>query len=97
MNKEELMKKTKEELVKMVIDFMKTNDKLLADNNDLKLENTRRKIDTYIYDEFLATKEMYKQEQQANVQNNITIRELCELLDRYKNIVDKLGGRNEIY
>jgi arginine deiminase len=95
MNKEELMKKTKEELVKMLIDFMKTNDTLLADNKELREENERRKIDTYIYNEFLSLKEMYEHERQANIQNGITINELNELLNRYKNIVDRLGGRYE--
>lgn len=95
MNREELIKKTKEELVKMLIDFMKTNDLLLKDNADLKEENSRRKIDTYIYDEFLSLKEMYENEKQANIQNCRVIQELSELLDRYKNIVDRLGGQKE--
>ncbi|MBO5843445.1 MAG: hypothetical protein J6Q96_01095 [Bacteroidales bacterium] len=95
MNKEELLKKTKEELVKMLIEFMKVNEKLLDENNALFNENTKARIEPYIYNEFLRYKEMYESERQSNIHNTRSLQELSDLLDRYKHIVDKLGGRYE--
>mgnify|MGYP003296925646 CR=1 FL=1 len=95
MTKEELMKQTKEELVKMLIDFMNTNEKLLEENKTLQIENDKVRIEPYIYNQFLQYKEMYENERIANINNQNVLVELNELLDRYKHIVDKLGGLND--
>ena len=95
MSKEELLKKTKEELVKMIIDISYINKNLLEENGKLETENKRLKIDPIIYEQFLEYKEKYEEEYQANSRNSVVIMELNDLLDRYKTIVDRLGGKYE--
>lgn len=93
MNREDLMKFTKEQLIDKLISYHKTNESLKFENSSLQAEITNRKLNDFLYDDYLETKKQLEYERQSNILNCDKIRELDELLDRYKSIVDKLGSQ----
>ena len=93
MNREdELMRQNKSDLVVSVMVAEKCVKELKEEVERLLKENERLKIDDYIYRDYLEKKEMLEEERRNNVRNCQVINDLNDLLDRYKNIVDNLGG-----
>lgn len=91
MNREELMKKTKEQLVKDLLNAeyeIKRQEEVI---NDLNNYVAKVKIDEFFYQDYLDTKELLKKEQEANISNNRVIDELNSLLERYKHLIDVIG------
>lgn len=92
MDRESLEKKKKEELIEIILDkedmIKKLNDELYIKNREL----SRSRFEEYIYDDYVCVKEQLEQERVKASLNDARIEDLNELLERYKNIVDKLGG-----
>lgn len=91
MNREELMKKTKEQLVKDLLNAeyeIKRQEEVI---NDLNNYVAKVKVDEFFYQDYLDTKELLKKEQEANISNNRVIDELNSLLERYKHLIDVIG------
>ena len=55
----------------------------------------KSKFEEYMYSKYLDIIKQLEEERQYNRLNIEKINGLEELLDRYKNIVDKLGGKTE--
>lgn len=95
MNTDELMKLTKEKLVDMIIKLNKTNKNLEDQNKYLEDEIINKRLNDFLYKDYLECKEELERQYSYNRQNENTIYELNELLERYKNIVDGFGVRYE--
>lgn len=92
MNKESLEKKKKEELIEIILNkedmIKKLNDELYIKDSEL----SKSRFNETMYDEYVDQKreiEMLRENERFNVTR---LDDLQELLERYKNIVDKLGG-----
>lgn len=92
MFKDDLMKLTKEQLANKLIDA-------LRENESLKIELKSKEFDANLHEDWQTTKntlriteESLEFQRNLNEKNQFIITELQELLQRYKSIVDKLGG-----
>ena len=94
MKREDLEEKKKEDLIYMIIG-MEEDIKIKEDQiHNLEKQISKSKFEDYIYDDYINTKELLANEYEKNRLNDARIRDLDELLDRYKNIVDRLGIRD---
>ena len=95
MERTELEKKKKEDLILIIIGMQK--DIKEKDNTIYCLEKkvVKSKFEEYMYSKYLDITKQLEEERQYNRLNIEKINCLEELLDRYKNIVDKLGGKTE--
>ena len=92
MSREELMKATKDTLVTMLLRSKDENENYRNVIEDLRKELASKNVDEYLHKNYLDMKKQLEIEQEQNSRNEFTIRELQQLLDRYKHIVDRLGG-----
>lgn len=95
MSKEDYMKNTKEYLVTLLMKSDEVIEKLRNENTDLYKQLGERKFDEFLHIEYMRTKKQLEEEREQNSKLEYTLRETQQLLDRYKHIVDKLGGSNE--
>lgn len=95
MTKEDYMKSTKEHLVNLLLKSDETIEKLKNENMDLYKQLGEKKFDEFLHLEYMRTKEQLEEEREMNSKLEYTLRETQQLLDRYKHIVDRLGGRDE--
>lgn len=95
MSREDYMKNTKEHLVNLLLKSDEVIEKLRNENNDLYRQLGEKKFDEFLHLEYMRTKEQLEEERGMNSKLEYTLRETQQLLDRYKNIVDRLGGINE--
>lgn len=95
MTKEDYMKNTKEHLVNLLLKSDECLEKLRNENKDLYKQLGERKFDEFLHIEYMRTKEQLEEEQEKTSKLEYTLRETQQLLDRYKHIVDKLGGSDE--
>lgn len=95
MERTELEKKKKEDLILIILGMQK--DIKEKDNTiyDLEKQVVKSKFEDYMYGKYLDITKQLEEERQYNRLNIEKINGLEELLDRYKNIVDKLGGKTE--
>ena len=95
MERTELEKKKKEDLILIILGMQK--DIKEKDNTIYVLEKqvVKSKFEEYMYSKYLDIIKQLEEERQYNRLNIEKINGLEELLDRYKNIVDKLGGKTE--
>lgn len=92
MNKEELMKFTKEQLIAHLLNSYDKIENLITENKELLASCEKHRFNEYLYSDYLNMKEDLNRARDINDKNQFVITELQQLLDRYKNIVDKLGG-----
>lgn len=90
--REQLNKENKELLITRVIKMEEENLRLSELLHSREKEEARNRFEDYMYDDYIKTCEHLKIEKQYNEQNCRTIQELEMVLEKYKNIVDKLGG-----
>ena len=90
--REELSKENKDSLITRVIKMEKENFELSKELYAERTEKAKSRFEDYMYDDYIKTCEHLKIEKQHNEQNCRTIQELEIVLEKYKNIVDKLGG-----
>ena len=90
--REQLNKENKELLITRIIKMEEENLRLSQSIYDREKEEARNRFEDYMYDDYIRTTEKLKIEKQYNEQNCRTIQELEIVLEKYKNIVDKLGG-----
>lgn len=97
MERTELEKKKKEDLILIILGMQK--DIKEKDNTiyDLEKQVVKSKFEDYMYGKYLDITKQLEEERQYNRLNIEKINGLEELLDRYKNIVDKLGGKTDLY
>ena len=95
MTKEDYMKSTKEHLVNLLLKSDETIEKLKNENIDLYKQLGEKKFDEFLHIEYMRTKEQLEEEKENNRRLEYAYGETQQLLDRYKHIVDKLGGINE--
>lgn len=87
-----LRKLTKEQLIERILKYDDEKEKLEDEIYTLRNEMVKSRFNEYMYDDFLRMKEELENEFQKNRLNCEKIMQLEDLLERYKNIVDKLGG-----
>lgn len=87
-----LRKLTKEQLIERILKYDDEKEKLEDEIYTLSNEMVKSRFNEYMYDDFLRMKEELENEFQKNRLNCEKIMQLEELLERYKNIVDRLGG-----
>ena len=92
MERKELDKKKKEDLIFIILGMQE--DIKRKDNTiyDLEKQGVKSKFEDYMYGEYVYLKESLESEREKSKLNDLRIQDLNELLERYKNIVDKLGG-----
>lgn len=95
MSKEDYMKNTKEYLVNLLLKSDEVIEKLRNENNDLYRQLDEKKFDEFLHIEYMRTKEQLEEEKEQNRRLEYILKETQQLLDRYKHIVDRLGGINE--
>lgn len=95
MRKEDYMKNTKEYLVTLLMKSDEVMEKLKNENTDLYKQLGEKKFDEFLHIEYLQTKEQLAYEKDMRGKLEYTLHETQQLLDRYKHIVDRLGGSNE--
>ena len=93
MNREDLMKFTKEQLIKMLFDYQNQVERLEKNIDELHQNQVETRFKDYIYEDYVETKKQLNFQIQSNNLNQNKIEELYNLLDRYKSIVDKLGSQ----
>lgn len=96
MNKENLEKKKKEELIEIILKQENEKEKLEDEVYTLRGEMIKTKFHEYIYEDYIEVRKQIEEERYKNDMNCAKINQLEELLERYKNIVDKLGGSKYI-
>ena len=87
-----LRRLTKEQLIEDIKRYEEEKEKLEDEIYTLRNEMVKSRFNEYMYDDFLRMKEELENEFQKNRLNYEKIMQLEELLERYKNIVDRLGG-----
>lgn len=95
MSREDYMKNTKEYLVTLLMKSDEVIEKLRNENADLYNQLSEKKFDEYLHRDYLHMKDRLEFVEDLNKQYEFRINELQQLLDRYKHIVDRLGGSNE--
>ena len=95
MGREYLESLNKTQLIEIIIKYEGDKKRFEDEVNTLRKEIVQSKFNESMYEEYLDMKESLEIERQGNIFNISRIKELEELLDRYKNIVDKLGGSRE--
>lgn len=95
MSREDYMKNTKEHLVSLLLKSDECIEKLKHENNDLYRQLSEKKFDEFLHIEYMRTKEQLEEEKEQNRRLEYAYGETQQLLDRYKHIVDRLGGCNE--
>lgn len=95
MERTELEKKKKEDLILIILGMQK--DIKGKDNviYDLEKQVVKSKFEDYMYGEYVYLKECLESEREKAKLNDLRIQDLNELLEKYKNIVDRLGGKTE--
>lgn len=96
MDREYLESKKKDDLIEIILKYQEEISRLKDEVYSLQNNVVKNRFNENMYSEYLDMKENLKIQSQNNIFNNSRIRELEDLLDRYKNIVDKLGGSREV-
>lgn len=92
MSREDYMKNTKEHLVTLLMKSDEVINKLREENADLCRQLAEKKFDEFLHIEYMRTKEQLEEEREQNSRLEYAYGETQQLLDRYKHIVDRLGG-----
>ena len=92
MSREELMKQTKEYIITLFLKCDEGNQRLKEENENLRREIDSKKVDEHLHKDYLEMKKELELTKELNNRNEFIINELQQLLDRYKHIVDRLGG-----
>lgn len=90
--REQLNKENKELLIARVMKMEEENLRLSELLHSKEKEEARSRFEDYMYNDYIEIAENLRKEKQYNEQNSRTIQELEMVLEKYKNIVDKLGG-----
>lgn len=96
MDREYLESKKKDDLIEIILKYQEEISRLKDEVYSLQNNVVKNRFNENMYSEYLDMKENLEIQSQNNIFNNSRIRELEDLLDRYKNIVDKLGGSREV-
>ena len=94
MNREYLESLKKENLIEIILQKEEKIKELEHEIDDLRTQIRKSKFEDYIYDDYINTKELLESEHDKRMLQDTKIRDLNELLDRYQNIVDRLGVKN---
>ena len=97
MDRESLEKRKKEELIEIILGkeemIKKLNDELYMKDKEL----SKSRFNETIYDEYVNLKKELEMLRENERLNDIRFNDLYDLLERYKNIVDRIGGKIEVY
>ena len=94
MDREYLESFKKENLIEIILQKEEKIKELEHEIDDLRVQISKSKFEDYIYDDYINTKELLETECDKRKLQDARIRDLNELLDRYKNIIDRLGVRD---
>lgn len=84
----------KDELIELILEKEEIEKIHECKEHELKKEIVKSKFEDYIYKDYVNTKELLENERNIHIRLNDRVKDLEDLLEKYKNIVDKMGGGN---